>query len=104
MQHWGTFEEIFGLGKAISIEYYENLSVVVSSLSVKQNASFVCRIVLSFVACPTHITSWRTHFGENVIANKIIFFTIFFTIFFSNISQSKNNSAKYYHKLTYVFI
>jgi hypothetical protein len=63
-------------------------------------------IILSYVACLydifSHclITAW--FLGKNVIEHKTCF--DFFYKFVWNISHSKNNSARYYHKSTYIIM
>jgi hypothetical protein len=66
------------------------------------------RIVLSSVACPAQpYFSTLYHNGSDfrggggVIEHKVCIL-IFFTTSVGNISHSKKNSARYYHKCTYV--
>ena len=66
------------------------------------------RITLSSVACPAvlHLPTWshkRHDFREKISNNKICIL-ILPTTFASNISHSKKNSERYYHKRSQVFM
>jgi hypothetical protein len=89
-------------GKAISIMHSECLSVALFI----QFAMRMRRIILPSVACLTvlHFStlSHRRHgFRRNVMKHKMCVL-IFSTAFVRNISNSKKNSARYYHKCTQV--
>jgi hypothetical protein len=76
----------------------------VSVALVIQHAKHMRRIILSCGACLavpyfSTLSHKRHDFGEKVIEHKMCVL-IFSTTFVSNISHSKNNSVRYYHKCT----
>ena len=82
----------------IGTTYSECVSVAL----IIQHAKRMCRIVLSFVTCPSlpyfsTLSHKRHDFHKNVIEYKMCIL-IFPTAFVSNISHNKNNSQRYYHK------
>jgi hypothetical protein len=86
----------------MSITYSECVSVAL----IIQHAARMRRIILSSVACLA-VLYFSTLFhkqhefrGKNLLKIKCVFST---TLVW-NISDSKNNSARYYHKCTYVFM
>jgi hypothetical protein len=83
------------------------LSVCVSVALVMQHAKRMCRVILSSVVCPA-VPYFSTLFHKqhdfrkkNAIQNKMCAL-IFSTSFVCNVSHSRENSAKYYHKYSYV--
>ena len=90
-------------GKAISIMYFECVPVAL----VAQQGKHMHHIVSS-VACPAipHFSTLfhKQHdFQKNVTEHKICVL-IFSSTFVWNISYSKKNSPRYYHKCTNVFM
>jgi hypothetical protein len=91
-------------GRAINITYFECVSVAL----VIQHAKHMRRIILSSATCLaipyfTTLSHKRHDFREKVIEHKI-YVLIFSTTFVQNISHSKNNWERYYHKCTLVFV
>jgi hypothetical protein len=94
----------YARGKAVSVTYSECVSVAL----VIQHAMRMRRIIVLSVACPTRqhfsaLSHKRHDFLRNVTEHKMCAF-IFFASFVYNISHSKKNSVKYYHKCKYVFM
>jgi hypothetical protein len=91
-------------GKSIRITYSERVSVAL----VIQHAKRTVRIILPSVACPavpyfSTLSHKRHDFRKTFIQHKMCVL-IFSTTFVWNISHSKQNSARYYHKCTQVFM
>jgi predicted transcriptional regulator len=85
----------------------ESVCAYVCVALVIQNATCMSRIILSSVASPTlpyfSILSRKRHdFREKVTEHKICVL-IFSTTFVWYVSHLKKNSARYYHKCTFVF-
>jgi hypothetical protein len=89
--------------EVISVKYYECVFVFPPWLSGIQIASSLHCVILSFVADlpgPYFSTlSHKRHNFEKTILN-IMCVLIFFTTFVWNISHSKKNFVRYYHKFT----
>jgi hypothetical protein len=98
-------------GKAISVKYYERMSVFLPSLPGKQISHFLHRVILSAICglsvClalpyfPTLSHKWHDFWGK-VTEYKVCVF-IFSATFVWNVSRSKKNSANCCHKRTQVF-
>jgi hypothetical protein len=91
-------------GKEISITYSQWVSVALAI----QHAQRMRRIILSSVACPalpyfSTLSHTRHDFRGKIIEHKMCV-SIFSTSFVWNVSHSENNSTRYYHKCTSVFM
>ena len=89
-------------GKAISITFAECLSVAL----VIQHAKHMCHIILSSVAfAALSYSSTSSHKWHIFKTEKLNVKCVFFSkTFFWKISHFQKNSARRYHKCTYVFI
>jgi hypothetical protein len=98
---------LYYLGKATHIKYYECMSVLSLFLSGMQIAYFLRRIILSFVASMvltyfSTLSHNRHDFREKCIEYQMCVLS-FSTTFVCNISHYKKNSAIYYRKCTQAF-
>ena len=103
-QHWETFAYHWCSAKAISITYYECVSVAL----VFQHAKRMRRVIFPHGALPavpylSTLFHKQHDFQNNVIEHKLCVL-VFSTTFVWNISHSKKNSMSYYHKCTNVFM
>jgi len=86
----------------MSFTYSRCLSVAL----VIQHAMRMRRIILSSLACPALSFSTLSHngtvFRQKLVKLKCVL--IFSTVVVSDMSHSKKNSGRYYHKCTEVFM